>query len=113
MARILTLCVLAAAFAALALAETWNGRLVDATCYEQQKGAAACNPTSTTTSFALLTSTQILRLDDNGNAKAAEAIRSRAERSADPSQPQPSEYTARIIGTKSGDVLNVEKIEVK
>jgi hypothetical protein len=113
MARILTLCALAAAFAALALAETWNGRLVDATCYEQQKGAATCNPTSTTTSFALLTSTQVLRLDDNGNAKAAAAIRDRAERSADPNQMQTSECTAKIMGTKSGDVLNVEKIDVK
>lgn len=113
MARILTLCVLAAAFATLALAETWNGRLVDATCYEQQKGAAACNPTSTTTTFALLTSTQILRLDDNGNAKAAQAIRGRADRSADPNQMQTSEYTARVTGTKSGDLLNVERIEVK
>lgn len=113
MARILTLCALAAAFATLALAETWNGRLVDATCYEQQKGAAACNPASTTTSFALLTSTQVLRLDDNGNVKAAAAIRDRAERSADPNQMQTSECTAKITGTKSGDVLNVEKIDVK
>lgn len=113
MGRLLTLCGLTAAFATLALAETWSGRLVDATCYEQEKGAAACNPTSTTTSFALLTSNQILRLDDNGNAKAAQEIRSRAERSADPNQMQVSAHTAKITGTKTGDVLNVEKIEVK
>lgn len=113
MARLTMFCALAAAFAALALAETWSGRLVDATCYEQQKGAAACNPTSSTTSFALLTPSQILRLDDNGNAKAAQEIRSRAERSADPNQMQVSEHTAKVTGTKSGDVLNVEKIEVK
>ena len=113
MVRILTLCAITVAFGTLALAETFSGRLVDATCYEQQKGATACQPTSSTTSFALLTSSQVLRLDDTGNSKAAEAIKDRADRSANSTETQNTEVMAKVTGTKSGDVINVEKIEVK
>ena len=40
-------------FAALAFAENWSGRLIDASCTDQQKNQNACQPTATTTSFAI------------------------------------------------------------
>ena len=114
MVRVLTICALGAALATFAFAETFNGKLVDAACYDQNKGAAPCTPSATTASFALVVSSQVYKLDDAGNAKAAEAVRSRADRSADPTKQMSSEIKAKVTGTKSGgDILKVEKIDVE
>ena len=78
---------LLAGFSALALAASWQGRLVDATCYDQQKAAATCDPTSSTTMFVLVASDKAYKLDDVGNSKAATALKSRADRSSDPTKP--------------------------
>src|SRR3982074_2578913 len=89
MRRILTLCACLAVFSALALAESWTGRLVDASCQDQQKGAAAaapCDPTPYTTAFAIVASGHAYKLDDAGNTKAVEALKGRADRSADPNK---------------------------
>ena len=37
----------------LAFADDWQGRLVDASCYQQQKSATSCDPSSATSSFIL------------------------------------------------------------
>jgi hypothetical protein len=115
MRRILTMCALVAAFSALALAETWTGRLVDAACYAEQKSAASCDPTSSTTMFALFASGHVYNLDDAGNAKAADAIKSRADRATDPNAATSSHITARITGTKDDETntLKVETLDVQ
>jgi hypothetical protein len=114
MRRVMTICMLAAAFTGLALAESWSGRLVDSTCYDQQKNVAACDPTSATTTFALSVSNKIYKLDDAGNTKAMEAIKNRADRSTDPNKPPVTEVNAKVTGTKGTDeILKVEAIEVK
>jgi hypothetical protein len=119
MRRILTLCASVAVFSALALAESYSGRLVDASCYDQQKSATACDPTSSTTSFALVVSGKPAKFDDAGNAKAIEAMKSRADRSANPNAPAGSasapskQIAAKVTGTKDGDNLKVEAIEVQ
>ena len=101
-------------FSALALAESWSGKLLDATCYDQQKSATTCDPTSTTTTFALFVSDKAFKLDDAGNAKAVEAVKNRADRSSDPAKPGSTQVTAKITGTKDGgDILKVETIEVQ
>ena len=107
------MCACATVFSALALAESWTGRLVDASCYDQQKSATACDPTSSTTMFALVSSGQAYKFDDDGNTKAAEALKNRAERSANPDEPGAKQVTAKVTGTKEGDTIKVESIDVR
>lgn len=117
MRRILTMCAAVAVFTTLALAESWTGKLVDASCADQNKGdqqkMATCDATSSTTAFALVASGKIFKLDEAGNAKAAEALKSRADRSANPNTPTSTSITAKVTGTKEGDNLKVESIEVQ
>jgi hypothetical protein len=113
MRSILTLCACTAIFSGLALAESWSGRLIDASCYDQQKSATACDPTSSTTMFALVVSGQPVKLDDAGNSKAAEALKSRADRSTNPDAPAGKQVAAKVSGTKEGDTIKVESIDVQ
>jgi hypothetical protein len=114
MRRLLTMCAVVAVFTTLALAESWTGKLVDAGCAaDQQKSATTCDPTSSTTTFALVASGKTFKLDDAGNAKAIEALKNRADRSTDPKAPPSTTVTAKVTGTKDGDNLKVETIEVQ
>jgi hypothetical protein len=114
MQRTITLLALFTVFSVLALAETFTGKLVDADCYNQQKGAAACDPTSSTGMFALLVSNNTAyALDTDGNSKAAEALKSRADRSTDPTKPPSGPVMAKITGSKDGTTLKVEKIDIQ
>jgi hypothetical protein len=113
MRRYVTLFTLSTVFSVLALAESWQGRLVDNACYEQHKSAAKCDATSTTTSFALFVSNHAFKLDDVGNAKAADALRNRADRSSDPTKPASTQVMAKITGTKDGENLTVETLEIQ
>src|SRR5258708_785989 len=97
--RALSLLALSAVFSMLALAESYSGRLLDASCYDQQKKVAACDPTSTTTAFALEASGAVYKLDAAGNSKASAALKNRADRAADPAKPQPKEVMAKVDGT--------------
>jgi hypothetical protein len=110
MRRILTFCACLAVFGVLAFGETLTGRLIDASCYDQQKTAATCDPTGSTATFALLVSGKAYKLDDEG--KVAEALKNRADRSSDPDKPS-GQIMAKVTGTKEGDILKVEAIEVQ
>ncbi len=114
MRRILTLCSCAVIFSALALAENWSGRLVDASCYDQQKSATTCDPTASTSNFGILVSGKVYKFDSAGNSKAADALKSRADRSANPNSPATSQITAKVSGTKDGDnTIMVESIDLQ
>ena len=107
-AAFLTVCSL------LALAESWNGRLIDATCYDQQKNVAACDATDSTAAFALETAGAVYAFDQAGNAKAAEALKNRADRTKDPGAPREStKVMAKVSGTKEGKLLKIETVEVQ
>ena len=110
MRRILTFCACVAVFSVMAFAETFTGKLIDAACYDQQKSATTCDPTGSTATFALLVSGKAYKLDDGG--KVAEALKNRADRSTDPNK-SPTQIMARVTGTKEGNVLKVEAIEVQ
>jgi hypothetical protein len=99
-------------FSILAFAENFSGRLLDASCYDQQKTAAMCDATSKTTAFALEANGAVYKLDGGGNTKAATAIKSRADRS-DPAKPQSTEVTAKVSGTQKEGMITVETIEVQ
>jgi len=118
MGKLLTLGAIVAAFASLALAETWTGRLIDANCYDQQtdqKNIGACVPTSQTSSFALYTGGHVYKFDEQGNTKAAAAVKDQADRSTDPNQPAvKGAIAAKVTGTMDQDQkLKVETIEVQ
>lgn len=113
MRRILTLGVSLLFVSALAFAETYSGKLVDASCAQQQK-EAACTPTASTAAFAIQVSGKTLKLDADGNKKAAEALKassSSADRAKDPNASD-GQVMATVQGTLNGDEIKVESIQV-
>jgi hypothetical protein len=112
MRRLLTIFGALALFSALALAESWTGQLLDASCYDQNKTAKGCDATGSSSTFAIAVSGKVYRLDDTGNSKAGEAIRNRANRSADPNQPAAATVNAKVNGKLEGETLKVDTIEI-
>jgi hypothetical protein len=112
MRRILLPVTLFGVFSTCALAANFSGKLVDASCYDQQKKVAGCDATGTTTAFAIEVSGTVYTLDSAGNAKAADAIKNRADRT-DPSKPQPKEVMAKVTGTEKGGTIAVEDLAVQ
>ena len=113
MRRILTLGAAVLFLSALAFAETYTGKLVDARCAEQQKDAA-CTPIASTAEFAIQVSGKTLKLDASGNKKAAEALKESnngAERAKDPNNPD-DQVMATVQGTLHGDEIKVDSIAV-
>lgn len=110
--------ILFLALSGLALAETYTGVLIDAACAAQQKNAP-CTPSASTTAFALLVAgqakPQTLKLDPAGNQKAAALLKAEshsADRAIDPSHPPTGSIIATVIGTRNGDELKVNAIQV-
>jgi len=105
-----------AVFAAVALAESWQGRLIDGECYEHEpnRSAASCDPTTATTLFGLVTShNKVYNLDEAGNAKASAAAQSRLEKSIDLASLPSVSVKVKITGTMRGGVLKVKTLEVQ
>jgi hypothetical protein len=98
---------------ALALADNWSGKLIDASCYEKQQSSTGCDATGATKSFALDVSGKVFKLDASSNEKASTALKSRADRAADPSKPQSSEVMAKVEGTEHGGTITAETVEVQ
>jgi hypothetical protein len=99
---------------ALAFAETYNGPLVDASCWAQQQKIEMCAPTASTSSFAIQATGKVLKLDAEGNRKAVEALKSNtnsADRAKNPGEPAMA-VTATVQGTLSGDEIKVDSIQV-
>jgi hypothetical protein len=112
MYKLIRVVALAGTFSILGLAETWSGTLVDATCAVEKKSASECAPTASSSSFALvLADGKAIKLDANGNAKAADALKNSADRSKNPNEKKP--VTASVTGSMSGDTIQVEQIEVR
>jgi|SRR5215831_19076458 len=116
MRRVLFLTAFFGLFAALGMAESYAGNLIDAACLDKPNPTvAACQPSSTTVTFALVDNAQkVYKLDEKGNAKAAAAMKGRTNRSTDPNAGGKSEVvTAKITGTANGSVVAVESIELQ
>jgi hypothetical protein len=112
MRRVFTIATTAAFFAALALAENLTGNLLDTSCLDQKKDVSACQANGTTTSFALQVQGKTYRLDDTGNQQAILALRNRADRSTDPTVAG-GPVNAKITGTRDGEMIKVDSIEVQ
>lgn len=119
MRQLLTLLAIATGCVGLACAESFSGTLLDASCYAQQNQQnqqttmQSCAPTSSTSAFVLSVSGKVYNLDTDGNSKAAEAMKSRADRSANPNTTVSSSVTATVTGKKEGDTIKVETIDVQ
>jgi hypothetical protein len=114
MRRILTAAALLTGLSVGALAEDWSGKLIDATCNEQQQHekTVSCDATNATTVFALDVMGKIYKLDPAGNSKAAAALKYRADPSgtASPSKPASTDVRAKVTGTEVGGMILVETI---
>ena len=116
MRRFLILTTFIGLFAALGLADTYIGNLIDASCLDKPNPTVAtCQPTSGTSAFALVDNTQkVYKLDEKGNTRAADAFKNRADRSADPNTAGKADVVkAKITGTMNGGIVTVETIEIR
>ena len=113
MRKTFTLLAFSAVCSVAAFGEDWSGKLIDANCYSQSKKTASCDANLTTSSFVLDVSGKIFTLDANGNSKAMAAVKNRADRAADPNNPQSKAVVAKVSGSESGGTITVESIEVQ
>jgi hypothetical protein len=117
MRRLLIIMAAVGVFSALGLAETYTGKLIDSSCLSKPKPTlASCQPSSDTTTFALVDdSMKVYKLDDAGNKKAANALKNRSDRSSDPNgAPKGASLVlAKITGTMNGNMITVDSIEVQ
>lgn len=101
----------------LCLAESWTGKLVDATCAGQGKNTSpssasgrsskdlnACAPKESSTSFAIrIPDGQIIKLDSTGNKLAADTFKAN-------SKANKGEMIITVTGTMTGDMVQVDSI---
>lgn len=109
MRQVLCITALFAAVSAAAFAEDWTGKLLDATCLDQQQQerTVACDATKATTAFALDVAGKIYKFDIPGNAKAVAAMKYRP----DPTDPNASrEIKAKVTGTEAAGMILVETV---
>jgi hypothetical protein len=113
MRKLYLLCASISVTAGLALAEDWTGRLIDASCYAENKTAKPCDASGSTTSFLLDVNGKVYKLDAAGNSKATDALKNRADRSA-PGATAGASVNAKVSGSVEGsDSIKVDKIEVQ
>ncbi len=95
------------------MAEDWTGRLLDASCYDQNKTSKPCDATGSTTSFMLDVNGKVYKLDAAGNSKAVDAIKSRADRASGEAKAS-GPINAKVSGAMEGtDSIKVDKIDVQ
>jgi hypothetical protein len=109
---------------AFAYADSWTGKLLDASCYDRMKDQSkpeakldesSCVATSQSTAFVLSSSGKVYRLDAAGNTRAAAAMKNNAERSA-PAQPGATltkDVMARIEGNETAGTITVTTIDLQ
>ncbi len=113
MKNILPLIAICSSLSMAAFGEDYSGKLIDANCYSQQKKTTGCDATSASTAFVLEASGKVYTLDAAGNAKAQTALSSRADRAADPANPQSKAVMAKITGTEKGGTITVDSIDIQ
>ena len=102
-------------YAMLSYAESWTGKLIDATCHDrsqqnpaeskQKSDLASCDASASTTSFAIQTSDgKVYKLDASGNAKASTALKGNSD-SKNP--------IATVSGSMEGQTVKVDSISVR
>jgi hypothetical protein len=99
--------IIALATAALGLAESWTGKLIDGNCKPEpnaskESPSASCAPTASTKVFAIQTADgKVFRLDNAGNMKAAAALKN-----------DPSKTSVTVSGSLDGQMVKVDSIDL-
>jgi len=100
--------IIALATAALGLAESWTGKLIDGNCKQdpnassKESPSASCAPTASTKVFAIQTADgKVFRLDNAGNMKAAAALKN-----------DPSKTSVTVSGSLDGQMVKVDSIDL-
>ena len=107
MKKVLEGMIVVAFVSGICLAETWTGKLVDATCANEQntKADRVCTVNESTESFAIRTADgKIYKLDLAANVKAADTLKANKKR---------SDMDVTVIGTMSGDTVKVDTINAQ
>jgi hypothetical protein len=104
----LALCVLVLSATANA-AETWTGILVDVMCHAKDVGdhtrSCALSPRCSSTGFGLvLKDDTFLKFDEAGSAKALSVLKATKKE---------TDLKAKVTGTREGNVVKVEAIELQ
>lgn len=111
MKRLISIGVILFATAAMGLAESWTGKLIDANCEAQATSqanpgatpAASCTPTAATKDFAVQTADgKVYKLDKAGNSKAAAAMKN-----------DPTKTDVMVSGSLNGQMLKVDSIDLR
>ena len=100
-------------------AASWNGKLMDASCYDSKAPVTAghkapsadklekdCAPTSATTSFAVRASGKVYKLDSSSNAKVA------ADMKAGSIKPdKDGDVHVGLTGSLDGNTMKVDTVK--
>ena len=97
----------ASLFPALALAESWNGTLVDVMCTNKDLAShtTKCAVSCAKSGYGLvLGDGKFVKLDEAGNAKALAVLRATSKE---------KDLKAKVTGTLDGDTVQVSEIEIQ
>ncbi len=93
--------------AGTALGETWNGTLVDVMCKGRDLASHTreCALKCSRSGYAVVTADgKFFKLDETGNAKALAALKASSK---------DKDLKARVTGTESGGVIQVESLDLE
>ena len=97
----------AAIFSALAMAETWNGTIVDVMCKGRDLASHTrqCNLDCAKGGYGLVLSDgKFVKFNETGNAKALTVLKSAAKE---------KDLKAKVSGKLDGEIIRVESIEIQ
>jgi len=102
------------ALSGLGLAETWEGTLLDANCFQRLHGMKACDAKRSTTAFLLDANGTKYTLDSKSNDGARSAMQLRSDKVSNPAATKAIPVYAKITGRMRssgklrGDIIAVQ-----
>jgi hypothetical protein len=112
MRKFMTACALFGALSGLALAENWEGTLLDANCARSHK-SKACDAKHTSTAFLLDVNGTRYTLDNRSNDETRSAMQSRSDRASNPEATKAVPVHAKITGVMRNGKIRASVVEVQ
>ena len=112
MKRLMATCALFGALSGLALAETWEGTLLDANCARSHK-SKACDAKHSSTAFLLDVNGTRYKLDNKSNDETRSAMESRSDRASNPEATKAVPVHAKITGVMRHGKIRASVVEVR
>ena len=114
MRKLVTICAMLTALSGLAVAETWNGTLLDADCSKRHHDTKACDAKTSTTAFLLDVNGTKYKLDYRSNDEAMSVMEARADKANNPDATKSVPVQAKITGRmRSNGKIRAQIIEVQ